>query len=335
MKSLRSSIYAATAAAIALTMVQAHAQPVKIRISWAAVPAHLTPLIPHAPQGVYRHYGKSYVVEVTRMAGSGPALQALAAGELQLAGIGPQALVLGVSRAKLELRAVAQLMSQGVKGYPHTKFYARAGEIKSVDDLKGKIIATNARGSTMDAAIRALMGRRGWQEGRDYRMVEVGFGAMIAAIESRRIDVGPLLEPFNLIADQKGALAPVFDTKDVLGGTETLNYVATAEWATKNRAVLIDFFEDHLRLRRWLLDPANREQALKILADVAQQPVSDFQDWAFTTKGFYYDPSGESDVKLLQKNIDDLKEYGVLPMTVDIAKYVDNSFVQAAQKRLQ
>jgi len=310
-------------------------QPVKIRISWAAIPAHLTPLIPQAPAGVYRHYGKSYVVETTRMAGSGPALQALAAGELQLAGIGPQALVLGVTRAQLELRAVAQLMSQGVKGHPHTKFYGRKGEIKSVDELKGKIIATNARGSTMDAAIRALMGQKGWREGRDYRMVEVGFGAMIAAIESKRIDVGPLLEPFNLLADKKGDLAPVFDTQDVLGGTETLNYVATAAWASKNRDVLTDFLEDHLRLRRWLLDPANRAAAIKILAETAKQPVSAFEDWAFTTKGFYYAPDGLSDVKLLQKNIEDLKRLEVLPNVVDMAKYVDNSYVQAALKRLQ
>lgn len=325
-------VFVALAAFVA---APAFAAPVKIRISWAAIPAHLTPLIPHAPPGVYRHYGKSYIVETTRMAGSGPALQALAAGELQLAGIGPQALVLGVSRAKLDLRAVAQLMSQGVKGHPHTKFYGRKGEITSTDNLKGKIIATNARGSTMDAAIRALMGQKGWQEGRDYRMVEVGFGAMTAAIESKRIDVGPLLEPFNLLADKKGALAPVFDTIDVLGGTETLNYVANAAWAEKNRGVLTDFLEDHLRFRQWLLDPANRAAALKILSEVAKQPVSAFDDWAFTTKGFHYAPNGESDVKLLQKNIEDLKKLDVLPVTIDMSKVVDNSFVQAAQKRLK
>ncbi|MBM3607441.1 MAG: ABC transporter substrate-binding protein [Alphaproteobacteria bacterium] len=331
-------VLALAAAAVAfwgLAGSAAAQQPVKIRISWAAIPAHLTPMIPVAPPGVYRHYGKSYVVETTRMAGSGPALQALAAGELQLAGIGPQALVLGVTRAKLELRAVAQLMSQGVKGHPHTKFYGRKGEIKSVDELKGKIIATNARGSTMDAAIRALMGQKGWREGRDYRMVEVGFGAMIAAIESKRIDVGPLLEPFNLMADKKGDLAPVFDTQDVLGGTETLNYVATADWAQKNRAVLLDFLEDNLRLRRWLLDPANRAAALKLLSETAKQPVSAFEDWAFTTKGFYYAPDGLSDVKLLQKNIEDLKRLEVLPNVVDMAKYVDNSYVVEAARRLK
>ncbi len=322
-------------AAAASGVAPAVAEPVKIHISWAAVPAHLTPLLPLAPKDVYRHYGQSYTIEPTHVAGSGPALQALAAGELQIAGASPQALVLGITRAQLDLQVVAQLMSQGVKGYPHTQFYGRKGEFKSVDDLKGRTIAINARGSTMDAAVRAIMGQRGWQDGRDYQLVEVRFGAMIAAIESKRVDAGPLLEPFNLIADAKGDLAPVFSTADALGGTQTLQYFARADWIAKNRAALVDFFEDHLRYRRWLMDPANREQALKIVATASKQPVDAFREWVFTNKGFYYDPDGLSDTALLQKNIDDLQKLGVLPSRIDVAKHSDMSLVQEAAKRLR
>jgi NitT/TauT family transport system substrate-binding protein len=328
-------LMAAAVAAAAFGVAPGAAEPVKIRISWAVAPAHLTPLIPHAPAGVYRHYGKSYVVEPMLIAGSGPALQALAAGELQMGGLSAQALVLGATRAKLDLRVVAQLMSQGVKGYPSSEYYSRKGEIKSPADLKGKTFAVNARGSTIDAAVRRYMAKKGFKDGQDYRIVEVRFPAMLAALESKRVDVAPLLQPFNLIAEKKGNMEPVFSTIEALGATQTLQYIARASWVAANRAVVVDFFEDHLRLRRWLMDPANREEALKILAQITKRPVDNYRAWAFTKKAYYYDPDGLSDSKLLQKNIEDLKEMDILPASVDVEKYTDLSVVQDAKKRLR
>jgi len=179
------------------------------------------------------------------------------------------------------------------------------------------------------------MAKHNFEDGKDYRIVEVRFPAMLAALESKRVDVAPLLQPFNLIAAKKGQMEPVFSTVDALGGTQTLQYIARESWIKANRAVLVDFFEDHLRFRRWIMDPANREQALKIVADLTKRPVSAYEAWAFTKKAYYYDPDGLSDTKLLQKNIDDLKETGILPATVDVEKYTDMSLVQDAKKRLQ
>jgi NitT/TauT family transport system substrate-binding protein len=230
---------------------------------------------------------------------------------------------------------VAQLMSQGVAGYPSSDYYARKGEIKSPADLKGKVFAVNARGSTIDAAVRRYMGKHGFKDGQDYRIVEVRCPAMLAALESKRVDVAPLLQPFNLMAEKKGHMEPVFSTIDALGGTQTLQYIARASWVAANRAAVIDFFEDHLRFRRWLMDPANRDAALKILADLTKRPVASYQDWAFTKKAYYYDPDGHSDSKLLQKNIEDLKEMDILPASVDVEKYTDMSLVQEAKKRLK
>jgi NitT/TauT family transport system substrate-binding protein len=331
----RFGLLTAAAFAAMLGSLPAAAEPTKIRISWAVAPAHLTPLIPRAPEGVYRHYGKSYVVETVHIAGSGPALQALAAGELQMGGLSAQSLVLGATRAKLDLKVVAQLMSQGVAGYPSSDYYVRKGEVKTPADLKGKVFAVNARGSTIDAAVRRYMAKHGFEDGRDYRIVEVRFGAMLAALESKRVDVAPLLQPFNLMADAKGTMEPAFSTIDALGPTQTLQYIARASWVAANRAVLVDFFEDHLRLRRWLADSANRDQALKLLADITKQPVKNYEAWAFTKKAYYYDPDGLSDNKLLQKNIDDLKEMDILPTSVDVEKYTDMSLVQEAKKRIK
>ncbi len=45
-------IGASVAAALALGSGLAAAEPVEIRIQWSVAPAHMTPLIPHAPKGV-------------------------------------------------------------------------------------------------------------------------------------------------------------------------------------------------------------------------------------------------------------------------------------------
>ncbi len=66
----------------------AKAEPVKIRVDWSTIPGQFAPLIPTVPKyapNVYRHYGKSYVVEPLRMQGGGASLTALAAGQVDIA----------------------------------------------------------------------------------------------------------------------------------------------------------------------------------------------------------------------------------------------------------
>ena len=140
---LKSKLFVGAWIAAALTLGSglAAAEPVEIRIQWSVTPPHITPLIPHAPKGVYRHWGKSYVVKPIRMRGSGPALQAVAAGEIEFGGMSAQALTLGVKRARLDLRVIAQVMSGGVDGYATSEYHVRKGGINSVKDLKGKTIA--------------------------------------------------------------------------------------------------------------------------------------------------------------------------------------------------
>jgi NitT/TauT family transport system substrate-binding protein len=314
----------------------ASADPLRIRIQHDVAPAHITPLIPLAPKELYRNWGKSYVVEPTRLQGSGPGMTALAAGEIELAALGAQTLALIVSQAKIDVRVIAQHTSSGVPGYGATGFWVRAGEFKSIDDLKGKLLGVNARGSTPDSVYKILLGQRGWKEGTDYQIVEVRFAAQLPALDAKRIDVAFLVEPFGLMAEKKGHKM-LFTTADALGPTETLAYVGRADWVAKNRAALVDFLADHMRFRRWLLsdDPKTRAEVLKVLSKVTKQPAAAFADWVFTRK----DPSYRAldlkvDVARMQKNIDDIHRIGALPATIDAAKYIDMSLAEDAAKRL-
>ena len=90
-------------------------------MQYGSATGQFVPIIPLAPKEIYRHYGKSYVVEPHFMAGSGPALTALAAGELDVAGLAPQSMANATVEAKLDLRAFAQVLSSrhaGLERHP-------------------------------------------------------------------------------------------------------------------------------------------------------------------------------------------------------------------------
>ena len=330
-------LLASSAALIAAVAVNsAAAEPVKIRIQWSVAPAHMTPMIPHAPKGIYRHWGKSYIVEPIRMRGSGPALQAVAAGEIEFGGMSIQALTYGVKRAKLDLSVIAQVMSGGVEGWGASEFYVRADSgINSFKDIKGKIAAVNAFGGTVDAAVRAMASKASLRPGKDFQIVEVRFPAMLPTLGSKKVDLVILVTPFNLIAQRKGGFKMLFTMADALGATETLQWIGSASWIKKNRAALVDFLEDNIRFRRWLYDPKNRQAASEILSKVTKRPAKNYVKWAFTRKDNYRDLNARSNVKRMQRNLDDLNRLGVLKETLRVKDHVDLSIAAEAARRVK
>jgi NitT/TauT family transport system substrate-binding protein len=315
----------------AVVAAGAQAEPVKLRMQYGSATGQFVPVIPLAPKEIYRHYGKSYVVEPIFMAGSGPALTALAAGEIDVGGQSPQGLANAVTEGKLDLRAFAQVLSSDMPGWNETRFWAK-DPIRVPADLKGKIIAVNARNSSNDAGVQVVMGRLGLKDGEDYRIVELRFPAILPALETGRVDAGVLIQPFSLQAQAKG-YHRVFSTGDAFGPSETVVWGTRADFMAKNRDVLIDLMEDHIRLRRWIMDPATRMEAVKIVAQIDKVPVERLSDWLYTTKDNYHHPQAVIDRARFQKNVDDLVAAKVLSASIDTNKYVDTSIVEEAARR--
>jgi sulfonate transport system substrate-binding protein len=314
----------------------ARAEPVKIRVDWSTIPGQFAPLIPTVPKygpTVYRHYGQSYVVEPIKLQGGGATLTALAADQIDVATLSPQALVLGVVEAKLDMRVIGLQISTEVPGYLLTHFWVRGSEIKKVGDLKGKVVAVNARGANIDSATHIVLRKFGLEEPRDYQIVEIRFPAMIAALESKRVDAAPMVPPFDRMAARNPEFKQLFSVGDAFGPVETLMFMAKAEYVAKYRAALVDFLEDNIRMRRWMFDPKTRIDAVRQLSDTTKIPVADYVDWVYTTGDYYYHPQALVDVQRLQHNVNVLKEASVIPNAIDIGPYVDLSLVKEAAER--
>ena len=138
----------------------ARAEPLTIRVGWVVTPGHLTPLIEALGKrqpGLFKHLGKSYVLQAVHFQGTTPEIQAQAINELEIASFSTAAIALAITNAHLDERIVADVVADGIPGHFSEYFVVRAdGPIKTVEDVKGKRIATNTIGSASDAAMRTM-----------------------------------------------------------------------------------------------------------------------------------------------------------------------------------
>src|SRR5262249_23781173 len=137
-------------------------QPAKIRAGWVSTPASLIPLI-FAKQGLAKHRDRSYSFEPIYYAASPLPITALANDELDIAALGYSSLPLAVQNAGLgDLRILADEIQDGVPGHYATPYWVRKDSgIVRIEDLKGRIVATNGLGSGVDIVMSSLL-RRHW-----------------------------------------------------------------------------------------------------------------------------------------------------------------------------
>jgi sulfonate transport system substrate-binding protein len=308
--------------------------PLKLRVGWAVVPGQLTSIIFAKPE-ILKHYGKSYTVELIHFRGSTPQITALAAGELDIAALAFSSFGLAIQNAHMDdLRLIGDLYQDGIDGYYANEYLVRTDSpIHNVEDLKGKVLATNGLGGAVDMALRKILRDHGLEENRNYQIVEIQFPNMAAALEEKKVDLAGMVMPFALIAKKTGKVRTLFTMKDAMGEAQTTLMAARQGFIAQHRAVLVDFFEDWQRAMRWYYDPKNRAEAIRILSNFTKQPPAAYEDWLFTKQDYYRNPDVIPNVKALQNNLNVQKELGLLNISIDVNKYADLSLVEDAAKR--
>jgi len=314
-----------------------HADPYNIRVGWVVTPGHLAPLIVALAKKhpeIFKHLGKSYTMDAVHFQGTTPEIQAQAINDLDIASFSSAALALAITNAHLDERVVADVVSDGYDGYFSEAYVVLAdGPIKKIEDIKGKRVATNTIGSASDEAMRTMFQRHGIKDS-DFTTVEAGFANMPAMLEGGKVDLIGVLPQFaaGIIGNPKYRV--LFRAVDAVGPTQAVVWAMRADTIAKHRAALIDFFEDHIRARRWFLDPKNHAEALAITSEVTKLPVSRLE-FAFTKEDFYRSPDARPDLVSMQKEVNDSVKLGVLPKPVNfMPKYVDLSLIEAAKKRI-
>ena len=330
-------LIAVLAFVVALVAPPAHgAEPLKIRASWIVSPSDWAPLLPEKPD-LMRHQGKSYVYEPVRYAGTPAVITAMANNEVELGNLAFSSLGIAIQNAGLDdLRIVADQFRDGVgDGYSNQFFVLKDSPIQKVADLKGKIVATNVAGSAVDIAMRAMLRKHGLEDKRDFTVVEAPFPTMKAMLTQKKADLATLVAPFAFDPELKQIARLLFTQKEAIGTTQMIVWVVRKGFLEKNRAALMDFMEDALRVVRWYLDPANHNEAVQIAARITKQPPERFAGWLFTNKEYARSRDLIPDLAALQSNIEVQRELGFLKGPIDIPKFADLSLVREAAERLK
>ena len=167
----------------------ARAAPFQIREAWVA-PGNWSSIW-LVKKDLARHFGQSYVLDPVHYVGTPPMITALANDQIEIANLAYSTLGIDVENAGLDdMRVVADEFQDGVAGYRADDFDVLAdGPIQKVEDLKGKVVATNAAGSGVDVAMRAILRKHGLEANRDYTIIEAPFPAMRAMLAEKKVDL--------------------------------------------------------------------------------------------------------------------------------------------------
>jgi len=328
------ALFAIAAFCFGFGVVAAQADPIKIRIGWAAIPGSRAGYILEK-KDLLHHLNQSYTIEPMHFANTPAELSALASGDLDIAQLGFSTFGAAVENAHMDdIRLIADELEDGAPGYATTQFTVlKDSPYQSIADLKGKVLATNGIGSGLDMAMRYILRHHGLEERRDYTDVEINFPNMRAALQDKKIDMASIVLPFTYDPQLRAIGRTLFEQGKEIGPSELLMWSARTPYIAKNHAALVDLMEDVLRMQRWYWDPANKQEAIAIVSRMTKQPPEAL-DWVFSKRDFYRNPNGRPDLAAVAANLKMEKDLGYLKTDIDVPKYADMSLVDEAVQRL-
>jgi len=331
---MRAKIGLAAFALLAGT-VMARAEPVQIRVAWVA-PISNWISIWLDKKDLTRHFGQSYAFQPVHFAGTPPMVTAIANNEVEIGDLAYSTLPIAIKNAGMEdVRVIADDFQDGVDDYWTIRYDAlKDGPIKKVEDLKGKILATNAEGSAVDIAMKAMLHKHGLENKRDYTVIEAPFPAMKPMLTEHKVDLIPAVLPFALDPELQNLSTTLFTAKDAIGVSQFVSFQARKPFIDKNRAALVDWLEDTQRILHWYMDPKNHDEAAQVAARLIKAPPERV-GWVFTKTDAYRDPNMLPDLAALQRNVDMTKELGYAQASFDVKTYSDLSMVEEAAQRLK
>lgn len=145
-------------------------------------------------------------------------------------------------------------------------------DIASLADLRGKTVIVDAPNTAYALLLYKLLDKAGLRKG-DYEVKAIGSTlTRLQEMQKNKAYAASMLNlPFSLQARRAGL-------KDMGAATETLGaYQATAGfvlrgWAQGNAETLARYIRAHADSLRWLYDPANKAEAVALLAEKLKLP---------------------------------------------------------------
>jgi ABC-type nitrate/sulfonate/bicarbonate transport system substrate-binding protein len=225
--------------------------------------------------------------------------------------------------------------SVGIVGGSANQVYSLIAkpEIKSFDDLKGKMVGMSLAVDTISIGSRMLLAKHGLKEPA-YRTRElVGTPVRADCLTRGECDAVPLGQPDDIVFMQKG-YNKLGDSLEVIPVLQFGVIAARRDWATANRDAVMRLTRAVGGAYKFLRDKANRDEVAKLAAESTGAPI----DVMRAVLAFYYEPDrgvmpkqGEIDMVGVAKVIELLGGTGELKAPLPAAeRFVDLQYLKAA-----
>lgn len=138
-------------------------------------------------------------------------------------------------------------------------------EIGAAADLRGKTVIVDAPNTAYALQLYDMLAQVGLKKG-DYQVKVVGatFKRLEAIREDKTIAASMLNPPFSVVA-QKAGLKNLGSAVKAIGPYQATAGFVMRAWAKQNEDTLVKYLAAYVEGVRWALDPANKEDAVKLL----------------------------------------------------------------------
>lgn len=182
--------------AIALWFVAGIAHAEKFVIAWSAVSALNSPFWVMNDAGFLKQ--EALDMELVYIASSPTVARATLAGDIVISGANSQVIVdVGLQGG--------DLMAMGAITNVVAFYVMAAPEIKTVTDLKGKVVGVTRFGASTDFGMRMLLSKYGLEAAKDVPFIQIGgMPELAAALSKKTVYAAPMSQPMVYVAQQAG-----------------------------------------------------------------------------------------------------------------------------------
>jgi ABC-type nitrate/sulfonate/bicarbonate transport system substrate-binding protein len=205
-------------------------------------------------------------------------------------------------------------------------------EIKTFADLKGKVVGLTNAVSTISVSMRKLLALNGLGNS-DYRVIEfVGTPERSECLRKGECDAVPLGQPEDFTLLKQG-YRRLGISNDAVPNFQFIVSAVRRSWGEANKDALVRYIRGLAAAFRFMRDPANREDVVKIILDT----TGSSDEIARQTLALYFEPDrgvfpkqGELDIKGLGQVIQFMGETGDLkPPLPSAERFVNLQYLRA------
>jgi len=248
---------------------------------------------------------------------AGPSeMEALIAGQLDIAYVGPNPAVNAFLRSKGKaLKIIAGSASGGA-----ALVVPRSSTLSSAREFKGKRIASPELGNTQDIALRHWLKSTGMTPGRDVQVLPIKNADILLLFQQGKLDGAWVPEPWVTRLLREGGAKILLDERSLWpGGKFTTGVVAVRiGFYGENRNLVKRFLEAHVETTEWIAKyPADAQEKFnEQLATIVGKPLpKEIISEAFSRVTTTYDPLMSS----LMTSAAWAHELGYLPRNTDLS----------------